>query len=362
LQEDRLPAGALSWRQRFHSLTPVLVHTTDITMKQHDIPRRSNRLAGALFAALLVALFLPTHASAEVVDRVVAIVNDEIITLSELDEEAAGLYGSIAMSSANTPILEALAEVRVVALNNLIDQRLITQRAKQQNIGVSQAEIDAAYERMRDSSGLSPEEFSSKIELSGLTEEKYRDRLRLQALQGKLVSLDVHARIAITDEMVREAYLAQYAGQDDTDSYYLLQMGFSWTDEASREPTRKRAEEARNRVKKDGDFKSLARELSDLPSAEDGGDIGLFSLDEMAAAMRQAVSGLQPGDLSEIIETPAGYQFFQVLSSEQGATEATAQYEAVKESIRARLQDEKLKQAYAEWVKKLKDDAYIQKL
>jgi peptidyl-prolyl cis-trans isomerase SurA len=162
--------------------------------------------------------------------------------------------------------------------------------------------------------------------------------------------------------MVEEAYLAQYAGQADADSYYLLQMGFSWTDEASREQTRKRAEEARDRVKKGGEFTSLARELSDLPSAEDGGDIGLFRLDEMAVAMRQAVSGLKPGDLSEIIETPAGYQFFQVLPNEQGATEATAQYEAVKESIRARLQDEKLKEAYAEWVKKLKEDAYIQKL
>jgi len=331
-------------------------------MKQHDVPRRSNRLAGALFAALLTLLFFPAHGLTEVVDRVVAIVNEEIITLSELEEEAAGLYSNIAMSNTSTPILEALAEAREIALNNLIDQRLITQRAKEQNIGVSEAEIDAAYARMRDSSGLSPEEFSSKIELSGLTEEKYRDRLRLQALQGKLVSLDVHARIAITDEMIEEAYLAQYADQADTGSYYLLQMGFSWTDEANREPTRKRAEEAWSKVKKGGDFKSLARELSDLPSAEDGGDIGLFSLDEMAAAMRQAVDGLQPGDLSEIIETPAGYQFFQVLSSEQGATEATAQYEAVKESIRARLQDEKLKEAYAVWVKKLKEDAYIQKL
>ncbi|HSL39922.1 MAG TPA: peptidylprolyl isomerase [Desulforhopalus sp.] len=331
-------------------------------MKQHDVPRHSNRLAGALFTALLAFLFLPAHGLTEVVDRVVAIVNEEIITLSELEEEAAGLYSNIAMSSTSTPILEALAEARNVALNNLIDQRLITQRAKQQNIGVSVAEIDAAYERIRASSGLSAEEFSSKIELSGLTEEKYRDRLRLQALQGKLVSLDVHARIAITDEMVREAYLAQYAGQAEADSYYLLQMGFSWTDEASREQTRQRAEEARDRVREGGDFKSLARELSDLPSAEDGGDIGLFSLDEMAVAMRQAVSGLQPGDLSEIIETPAGYQFFQVLPSGQDATEATTQYEAVKESIRARLQDEKLKEAYAEWVKKLKEDAYIQKL
>ena len=82
----------------------------------------------------------------------------------------------------------------------------------------------------------------------------------------------------------------------------------------------------------------------------------------MARSMRDVVVSLQPGEISEIVETPSGYQFFKLLSGDKNAIVVTASYEAVKEEIREKIFEEKLKVAYAEWVKKLKEEAYIKKL
>ncbi len=87
----------------------------------------------------------------------------------------------------------------------------------------------------------------------------------------------------------------------------------------------------------------MAEKFSDLPSASDGGDIGIFSLDEMAPAMRDAVATLNPGELSKIIETPAGYQFFKLLPGKENAKVDTAPSDAVKEEIREKIFEEKLK-------------------
>jgi len=82
----------------------------------------------------------------------------------------------------------------------------------------------------------------------------------------------------------------------------------------------------------------------------------------MVPAMRDAVSNLKPGEISKIIETPAGYQFFKLLSGEENAIVVTDSFEAVKEEIREKIYEEKLNVAYSEWVKKLKEEAYIQRL
>lgn len=326
-----------------------------------------------LFRPLLIilpSLLFPLFVSAEVVDKVVAVVNNEVITLSELEDEAAGLYRSIAQKNANIPLEEALEQARNSSLNSLIDQMLVDQRAKQYNISVTEEEVDGAYDRMRQNLSLSPAEFKNKLEGAGMTEEFYRTKLKTQILQNKLLSHDVRSKIVITEEMILDYYDENYTSRVDKGSYYLLQMGFIWETSSdgakqiktSKQETRKRAERVFKLVKSGQDFKSLAKKFSDLPSATDGGDIGVFTLDEMAPSMREAVAPLAPGGISEIIETTAGFQFFKLLSGEENAIVVTSSYEAAKEEIKEALYEKKLKEAYSEWVKNLKEEAYIQKL
>ncbi len=142
-----------------------------------------------------------------------------------------------------------------------------------------------------------------------------------------------------------------------------MQMGFTWDkDAANKVDAKKRAERVRTLVANGQDFRSLAQKFSDLPSAADGGDLGVFEEDEMASYMRNAVIDLNPGAISEVVETPSGYQFFKLLSSKNGQIVVQASFESVKNEIRKKLYEQKLKEDFESWAKSLKDNAYIKKL
>lgn len=339
----------------------------EICTRRQNRPRFVRLMLICLMPIFLLGLFLPLYLSAEVVDKVIAVVNDEVITLSELEEETTALFRSITENNPGVPAVDALEQARQVALNSMIERRLIQQKAKKYNVTVTEEDIEAAYEKVRNGMSLTPTEFRQKLEKSGLTEESYRNKLRSQLLQSRLLSYDVRSKIVVTEEMILDYYDENYTSRVDKGSYYLLQIGCSWNKiddpeklAAEKQETRKRTERIHALAKKGQDFRTLAEKFSELPSATDGGDIGVFTLDEMAPAMRDAVQSLKPGEVSEIIETPAGYQFFLLLSGEEKAIVVTAAIEAVKEEIREKIFEEKLKIAYSEWVKKLKEEAYIQ--
>ncbi len=325
---------------------------------------------GVILPFLFLFFFLPSPGGAEVVDKVVAIVNDEVITFSEVEEEAARINQALSRESSGQAPINRLAEAREIALNGLIDRRLINQRAKLTNTTVTDEELAAALESTRNRMALNPAEFKNKLERSGLTEELFKKQLRDQVLQSKLVSYDVRAKIVVTDEMIRDYYKEHSGGKADDGNVSLLQMGFQWNPEVTEQSkkqeekteTKKRAERAFELVHNGQDFKAIAKKFSDLPSAGDGGDLGILNLDDMAPAMRTAVAQLKPGEISQIIETADSYQFYKVLSAKDGAASASSSFEMEKDNIREKLYEEKLKTAYSEWVKKLKENAYIQKL
>ena len=302
------------------------------------------------------------------VDKIVAVVNNDIITLSELEDETTDIYKTLANNKSPEDLLEAMDEARELALNKMIDRTLMEQKAKQFNLSVSEAEIDSAFERTKSNMSLDSNQFRQKLKKSGLSEEQYRNKLRDNILQSKILSVDVRSKIVITDEMVLDYYDQHYTSHVNQGDYYLLQMGFSWEEdpqkdlEQSKNKTLKIAKRIHNLVTGGQDFKTLATKFSDLPSASDGGDIGVFTLDEMAPAMQSAVKDLKPGELSSIIELQSGYQFFKLLSGEDEAIVVTSSLESSKDEIRDKLYESKMKEAYKVWVKNLKESAYIQKL
>jgi peptidyl-prolyl cis-trans isomerase SurA len=334
------------------------------------IPTPLAKPLSILFSTLwCVLLTLPGITSAALVDKVVAVVNDDVVTLSEVEEEAARLYQTLVSSQPTEALTTSMAQLRENTLDALIDRRLINQRAKSTNTTVSDEELTAAMDSTRIRMGLDPSEFRKRMERSGMTEDTLKKQLRDQILQGKLVSSDVRAKTVVTEEMVLASYNERHSTRIDKGNLYLLQMGFSWAKDIEAQEmvatekgaAKKRAETALALVKDGQDFKEVAKKFSELPSAVDGGDLGVLHLDDLAQVTRATVEGLKPGEVSKIIETSEDYQFFKILPGDDGAAQS-ASFEKVKEEIREKLYQEKLKAAYADWVKKLRESAYIQKL
>ncbi|MFA7383101.1 MAG: peptidylprolyl isomerase [Desulfurivibrionaceae bacterium] len=317
-----------------------------------------------LGAALSFLVFShPPVVRAEMVDRVVAIVNDDVITFSDLNREGGVLFRRITQEAPPEQVERTLLKAREEILSSLIDKLIVAQRAKKLGISVDNPEVDKAIRVIIERNKTTAEKFWQQMTLMGSNEQDYREIIRSQILQEKLIDYEIRSRVVVTEERIREFYEKNYAQKMQEDAYHILQMGFVWKEntQAAKDDARRRAEETRQQALAGQDFRSLARQSSDLPSAKDGGDIGVFKKSEMAAHMKAGLSGLQAGQISTIQETPAGYQFFKLLS-DRGDVGLQATYETVKEQIRQRLYEDALNSQFQKWVKELRDQAYIKKI
>ena len=311
----------------------------------------------------VLAFFHPPVARAEMVDRIIAIVNDDVITFSDLNREGAALFRRITQEAPPQQIEGTLLKAREEVLSSLIDKLIVAQRAKKLGVSVGDPEVDNAVKNIIERNKATPEKFWQQMTLMGSNEHDYREIIRSQVLQDKLIDYEIRSRVVVNEERIREFYEKNYAQKMKEDAYHVLQMGFAWKEntQAAKDDAKRRAEEARQQALSGQDFRTLARQSSDLPSAKDGGDIGVFKKSEMAAYMKTSVLSLQPGQISAIQETPVGYQFFKLLS-DRGDVGLQASYETVKEQIRQRLYEEALSSQFQKWVKELRDQAYIKKI
>lgn len=316
-------------------------------------------------AVLCVFSFIqpPAVTGAEMVDRIVAIVNDDVVTFSDLNREGAALFRRITQEAPPEQVEKTLLKAREEILSGLIDKLIVEQRARQLSISVADPEVDSAIVRIIERSKVTPEKFWQQIALMGSSERDYREMVRSQILQERLVEYEIRSRVVVNEERMREYYEKNYIQKKKEDAYHLLQIGFLWqgNSQEAKDDARRRAEEARKQALAGQDFRTLARQSSELPSGKDGGDIGVLKKSEMADYMKAGLHGLQVGQISAILEAQNGYQFFKLLS-DRGDIGLQASYEDVKEEIRQRLYEDALKSQFEKWVTELRGKAYIKKM
>ncbi len=340
-------------------------------MKRNRIPPTLIPIRKLLPLISFLLIFLSSQTCiAEIVDRIVAVVNDHAITLTELEEQGKAYFHQVNEKTPPESHKEALQRARMEVLEGLIERSLVGQKAKSMNIEVSAEEVANTYSMMVAKSGLSEKAFLEKLNSTGHSETIYKRNLKSQILQGRLVTQDVRSKVVITEKMMQDHYNKKYLQEGMPAGYHLMQMGFTWdnTPESQESTTKshgdkldaeKRAKHVLTLAQNGQDFKKLAKKFSDLPSASDGGDIGIFEADDMAPFMRESVITLKAGEISPILETPMAFQFFKLLSTVDG--NATS-FEAVREDIREELYDLKLNVEFNEWVKELKENAIIKRL
>lgn len=315
----------------------------------------------ALFPVILQPVFL----SAEIVDRCVAVVNDDTITLSEVNEIGKPLFQRVVEQAPADQREEAMAQARKTVIEKLIDKKILLQEAKRYKITVTDQEVEAALQRILEKNQTTMKQFRKELVTMGLDEKQYKEDLRDQILSSRLVNIAVRSKVIIPEEKIIDYYDMHYTEQVSDGGYYILQIGCTWDKaggkdlQAAKDAARKKAERVHSLAVAGEDFKKLAREYSDLPSAVDGGDIGVFRKDEMASAMRKAVVNLEPGQVSPIVETPSGYQIFKLLSSQEGQIITKVPYASVKEEIRQTLYRQEMEKLYRHWIKEMRDKAYI---
>lgn len=326
-----------------------------------------NRLISILGFVLLFIVPAQHSYGEHLIDRVVAVVNDEVITLSELERQGQEYFARVKARAPEGEMDLALEKVRKEVLSGLIDRAIVRQQAEKLSINVAEEEIDAAVDQIMARNNATLDEFRRELASMHISEQQYRDNIRDQILRSKLINYEVRSRIVIVEDDIRKYYEQEYTQEKEESGYHILQMGFTWRntitlEEAgfdTREAAKAKAEEIHAKVLEGESFKSLAHTFSNFPSAADGGDIGIFAKDEMAHYMKDVILQMKPGEVSPIIENGNAFQFFKLLSVREGDIIEKAPYESVKDEIRDILYREEMEQQYNNWIKSLREEAYI---
>lgn len=319
------------------------------------------RLAYVIPALLLMAL-AASRVQAKVIDRIVAVVNGEVITLSELEVKARPLIRQY-LKDVKDPVSfdEKKKEILSKVLPQLVDERLIQKEIDRLGIKVSKQEVEAAIEGICKENGLTLEELKEKLERDGYTLEGYKKEIKKQIERTAVINSQVKAKIVVTDAQVL-AYLKEHPGSGidlpESGPRYILQQIciVPGKDPASVARARERAKEALSALESGKEFSEVAKEYSDLPSAKDGGYLGALTPGEMAAFLRKAVLKLKPGEHSGVIETPMGFQIFRLKAID---TSARGVDKNKMEEVRRKLYRQQINARFEEWLQELRSKSTI---
>ena len=297
---------------------------------------------------------------AEVVDRIVATVNNEIILLYDLNQTIRPYVDRIKAS--NYPYdkeRQMLFKVREDALNMLIERNLADQEIKRYKISVSDREIDNAIEGIKKTTLITDEQLREELKRQGLTFKEYRKEIKEQILREKLISREVKSKIVITSEDIKTYYENHkdvYAGQKKYHLRNIIMKVSADADETEKLMIFKKIEAVLSELKQGEPFDKLARIYSDSPLASEGGDLGLFEVKDLSPQLQEAVKELKEGEYTPILDTDQGYQiiYVQEIQKSPGKT-----LEESTPEISQKLYKDTLNIKYASWLKDLKSRSHI---
>jgi peptidyl-prolyl cis-trans isomerase SurA len=286
------------------------------------------------------------------VDRIVAVINDNIITLSELNAAAALAAGGAPRGGGAAMTEGAGAKM----LEGLVEQRLVKQAADKAGIDVSEREIDNAVEDIRrQNSGMTEEALAAAISRSGLTFKEYRDQLKEQIRQVKFLNREFRSKVSVQDEDIEEHYRL-HADEFTAPAAYRINLIFIPSGDAS--VMEKKLKAVNEGIEAGVAFGDLARQYSEGPSAAQGGDMGYLSSGEMDRAVEEAASRLEPGGISRPVPAGGGVNIIQLVDSKPSGPRPLAE---VRGSIQEGLFKKILDERFGFWLDEAKKAAHIER-
>lgn len=303
---------------------------------------------------------LSASAQKQLVDRVAAVINDEAITQSELEMYLRPIYEGLRQQFEGEDLMQRLNETRLKLLNQMIEDRLVFQKAKAMDLKANESEIEEEVDRLKkrypSEEALEKEMASQGYSLSGL-----RENIRRQILVRKLQDIEVRSRVVVSPREIEEYYKSHISEFEQELRMKLLSITTRKSKEAEEkglvdEVAKKKIQSIETRIRNGEDFASLARQFSEDSHAGEGGQVGWVRKGEFLSSIEKALHDLNQGAISPVLETAAGYHLFRIEEKDPGKVSPLNE---VREKIRTILFREKAEKRFKEWMEELKAQAYI---
>ena len=303
------------------------------------------RLLSAL-TLFVFASWSPHLASAHLQDRIVAIVNSELIMLSDVQREFGAEQERLSRTHRGTDLAQRLKTAEYMALTKLIERKLQLQEAKAKKVEVSDIEVKQAIEQMkRQGTSLNPTNPSD-----------------LQAVHDQIVLMrvaDQHIRgnIMVGDSELKRYYQEHHDRFALAEEYELSQILIRPRSSDGLADALTKARRAMNDLKRGDKFEDVAREYSDGDNALQGGRLGVVRQGELIPIIDQAIARLVPGGISDIIESPEGVQ---ILRMDDRRPKRFRKYEEVRRELQDLVYQQKSEDMFQAWLVQLKNKSYIE--
>jgi len=246
-------------------------------------------------------------------DRIVAIVNDEAITETELETRTRVALLQLRRQNINPPPANIL---RRQVLERMIVDRAMIQLARETGVRVDDATVNAAVARIAEQSGLNPQQFRERLEQQGVSYPRFRADIRDDIVITRLRDREIDSRIQISEGEI-DNFLAEQAGVSaGSVEYEIAQILLRVPDNASTErieATRRQAEELMAQLRSGADFARLAASNSAGAEALSGGSLGWRTAERLPTLFLEAIKGLQPGSLAPLVRSPGGFHILKLV-------------------------------------------------
>ena len=307
-----------------------------------------------LTCALLASIGLTSQAAT--LDRVVAVVNQDVVLASQLDSLVAKVQHDAAASGQPLP---EYTQLRKQALDRLISESLVVQLADRQGLRVSDSQLDQAISSIASDQKITVEQLKQQAATDGLTEAQFRDQVRRELLTSEVRRNQMRQRINISDQEVAQVVkLIQTQGSKEQQYHvgHIMLALSSAADADEQARVAAKAEQILTELKTGADFKKIAMAESSGPKALEGGDWGWMTLEEMPTLLAEAARGAHDGDVVGPLRSGAGLHIVKIFASRGAAQgqqiEVKARHILIQPSII--LSEEKAKQMLEGFLRDIK--------
>lgn len=311
------------------------------------------------FYFIMTVFIIAVGLVAQAADDSAAIkIDGEIITQAEVDSQTRLL--TLRMEEAGRTVPEQYKHmVRKQAADTLLQTRLLLKAARKAGITVSEEEMKNRFNHVKSSLG-SPEQFQSFLTRASLTEESFKDQIYETAIVDRYLENTLKDLPETSEEEAKKFFLENVENFKRPErakaSHILIQFPQGATQE-EKDAAKKKAEELLKKLKEGADFAELAKENSDCPSSERGGDLGFFTRGRMVPEFEDAAFALEKGEISDIVETKFGYH---IIMKTDHRESGTATFNEVKEQLMQNLTQKKKSDRVHDLIESLKKGSEIE--
>ncbi len=310
-------------------------------------------ITATIFASLVSLYAIFSHS--EVIDKILVVVNDEVITQGEVDRRVAPLYEQYKTMYETLELKEKVEEAYKSVLEQLINDKLVISEARRRGMEIADKEIDEELNKVKKRFG-SDEEFYLTLDKQGISPEELKENYKSSLMAKKLIDVEIGSKITITPIEIVEYYGNHKQEFMSPEMVKVRSILIKIKEDRGSEASLNLAKEILGRLQNGEDFAEIAKVYSDDMHASSGGDMGYITSGEMIKRIDDVIFSLKEGETSGIVRTDLGFHFFKVEDKKEARLR---DFDEIKGGIEKFLFNSKIQKRLKEYIHELRENAYI---